>query len=197
MTLGEVAELHYITPLENLGSILENGILSHEKAKRVGHQSIAMQEIQDRRAKVILPNGKRLHTYANLYINARNTMMYKRKEQHRELCVVRVDKDIVHHPTAIVADQNAASSYVRFSKAAPGLALINKHRVFAESWYYPEDQIETWRHKAAMCCEVLIFERVPPEYITGVYVSCPESCVWVRENFPHVAVSVKPYLFFR
>jgi len=87
MNYDELPDLHNINHLKNLGSILELGILSHDKAKKIKHYSVAMAEIQDLRAEVVLPNGRGLHAYANLYVNARNTMMYKRKELHRELCV--------------------------------------------------------------------------------------------------------------
>src|ERR1017187_6663622 len=117
MTYDELPELHNINVLKNLGSILEFGILSHDGAKKIKHESVAMAEIQDIRAKVVLPNHKKLHAYANLYINARNTMMFKRKDFHRELCVIRVDKNILNPPTAIVTDKNASSDYVRFASS--------------------------------------------------------------------------------
>jgi len=82
MTYDELPELHNINVLKNLGSILERGILSYDGARRIKHCSVAMAEIQDIRAKVVLPNNRKLHAYANLYINARNTMMYKRKDGH-------------------------------------------------------------------------------------------------------------------
>src|ERR1700692_2987960 len=101
MTLRDLVELHYITPLKNLPSILEEGILSHERAKKVKHESVAMQEIQDRRADVVLPNNRKLHSYANVYFYARNKMMSKIRAQRRDLCVLRIAKEILHDPTAI------------------------------------------------------------------------------------------------
>ena len=38
----DVKELHYITPIENLPSILENGILSHKLAGKIPHLSVAL-----------------------------------------------------------------------------------------------------------------------------------------------------------
>ena len=58
MERHELTELHYITPIANVPSILELGILSHNRAKRVRHESVAMNEIQDRRARVTVPGGK-------------------------------------------------------------------------------------------------------------------------------------------
>jgi hypothetical protein len=61
MTYEDLPELHNINVLKNLGSILTLGILSHDGAKRIKHYSVAMAEIQDIRAKVLLPNNKKLH----------------------------------------------------------------------------------------------------------------------------------------
>ena len=43
------------------------------------HVSVAMPAVQDRRARKIVPGGRRLHGYANLYICARNPMMFVRR----------------------------------------------------------------------------------------------------------------------
>src|SRR5687768_12873759 len=76
---SRVRELHYITPISNLPSIGRLGILSHEAADRLQAASIAMPEIQDIRATKRVPNGLRLHQYANLYFDARNPMMSARR----------------------------------------------------------------------------------------------------------------------
>jgi ssDNA thymidine ADP-ribosyltransferase, DarT len=83
MERAELDELHYITPIENVLSICEHGILSHNRMRKLGlvHTSVAMQEVQDIRKGVMVPGsaGKPLHEYANLYICARNPMLLKRK----------------------------------------------------------------------------------------------------------------------
>src|SRR6478735_9183939 len=104
----------------NLPSILSLGILSHIRAERIPHDSIAMQEIQDRRAEKRLPNGRALHDYVNLYFNARNPMMYKRKEGHASLCVLRIRPDILELPGVMMADGNAAAGLTRFDPPDTG-----------------------------------------------------------------------------
>ena len=44
MEWEDVKELHYITPIENLPSILEKGILSHKLAGEVPHLSVALED---------------------------------------------------------------------------------------------------------------------------------------------------------
>jgi len=51
MLRSRVTELHYITPVANLGSIVTHGVLSHNLAARLPHApaSVADESIQDRR----------------------------------------------------------------------------------------------------------------------------------------------------
>nr|MBA2390780.1 DUF4433 domain-containing protein [Geodermatophilaceae bacterium] len=144
MKREELPELHYITPIANIPSILERGLLSYKRATSILRRSVAMQEIQARRAKVVVPGGQRLHEYVNLYIHARNPMLYKRQDQHRELCVLRISTDVLDLPGVVVADQNASSGYARFEPAPSGLEIIERDMVFAEYWTHPDDKIKEW-----------------------------------------------------
>lgn len=192
-------ELHCIQPVVNVASILERGILSHDRAKSVPHTSVAMQEIQDRRARVTIPGaGRKLHTYANLYVNGRNKMMYKLLygPGHKSLCILRVSTDVLELEGVIVADRNASTDLVRFAAAPEGLGNITKELVFAQYWNH-DDPIEKQNHGAIVCAEVLVPDRVTPELVTGVYVSCDETAETLRASVPdEFDVTVEPYLFF-
>jgi hypothetical protein len=109
-----VTELHCIMPIENLVSVMKEGILSHENAAKLKHHSVALQPVQDKRDKKQVPGGLRLHQYANLYFHARNPMMFKRRDQASELCVLQVSTTVLPLPGVVISDQNAASDYVRF-----------------------------------------------------------------------------------
>ncbi len=109
MVLDDLKELHYITPIDNMKSIAVNGIVSHQKAEKIPHQSVAMNEIQERRRKVVVPGGRPLHQYVNLYFHALNPMMFKRKDFHAELCIVIVNKGILNLPRVVITDGNASS----------------------------------------------------------------------------------------
>ncbi|MDY7018242.1 MAG: DUF4433 domain-containing protein [Nitrospirota bacterium] len=196
MERHELTELHYITPIANVPSILERGILSHNRAKPVRHESVAMNDIQDRRAKVIVPGGRKLHEYVNLYICARNPMMYKRQAQFKELCVLRVSPEVIDLPRVVVCDTNASSEYAKFKAAPGGLNIVNKEWTFAEYWTDP-DQITEWKKKVAKCAEVLVPDKVAPHFITGAYVACPEAQAALEGLVKGVAVEINSHLFFR
>ena len=38
-------------PIANVSSVMEHGILSYERAAKLMHHSVALQQVQDRRAK--------------------------------------------------------------------------------------------------------------------------------------------------
>ncbi|TKD35261.1 DUF4433 domain-containing protein [Azotobacter chroococcum] len=195
-----VVELHCIMPIENLPSVYQRGILCHDAASAVAHASVAKQEIQDRRVGKTVPNGMRLHQYANLYFCARNPMLYLRQQEHSALCVIRVNRSVLDLPGVVISDQNAASNWVRFFSYPAGLSMINFDYVFAESWADPDEQTH-WRKKAAKCAEALIPNSVHPSYITGFYTcdqqakQCVEAVIeslnWA------VSVTVNSHLFFR
>ena len=125
MKRSDLTELHYITPIANVPSILIHGILSKNRAKKLKPASVAMEEIQRIRENKAVPGGRALHDYANLYFCARNPMMYKRAALHAELCVLQLSTDVLDLPNVVIADGNLASGYTAFRPSPSGLATID------------------------------------------------------------------------
>ena len=171
MERSDLKELHYITPIANVGSILERGILCNASAARVEHRSVADESVQERRSGVRVWGKTRLHRYVNLYLNARNPMLFRliREGGTNDLCVLRVASRIVDSSDVVIADSNAASDYVRFHRVDDGLAALRKEELFADYWTHA-DPIETMRHKSRMQAEALVPSVVGPGYVTGAYV---------------------------
>jgi hypothetical protein len=202
LSRADIAELHCIQPIENVSSILNLGILSHDRAAHVRHRSVAMQEIQDRRARVaVRGTNRKLHSYANLYINGRNKMMYKLVRYTDDvtvddLCLLRVSPDVLDLPGVVIADRNASADLVRFDPSPAGLANITKEYVYANYWGH-EDPTDTQLHGALVCAEVLVPDVVSPTYILGAYAPTRDSGDRIAASAPAgFAVSVKPAVFF-
>jgi len=127
-------------------------------------------------------------------------MMYKRKDSHNELSVLRVNKDTLKLPKVVITDGNASSGYARFYPADEGLRIIDKDLVFARVWHH-DDPIEKFRHASIKCAEVLVPDKVPRDFIVGAYVSCEESkiklCDIIKEIQPDFSITVSPDLFFQ
>jgi hypothetical protein len=196
MKRSDLHELHYITPIQNVPSIMNHGILCLHKAKRLDHASVAMQEIQEIRAKKIVPGGKPLHTYVNLYFCARNPMMYKRAAQHKSLCVLRINTEVMDLPGVVIADGNAASGYTGFWPSKSGLDRIDFELVFAE-WWTDSNQIQQWYKTRVKCAEILVPDSIDPCYIQGVYASCEESQRLLEEMGFRLPITIDPKLFFQ
>ena len=174
MKRDELEELHYITPISNVPSIISRGILSHNQSRRLRHNSVAMAEIQELRVNKTVPGGRRLHDFANLYICARNPMLYKRRNNHLTLCILVISPDVLDIPGTVITDGNAASNYTLFANSPNGLRIVDKELTFADYWTHA-DQIEAWQHRRMKCAEVLVPDQIPPEHILGAYVSCEEA----------------------
>ena len=158
--------------------------------------SIALAEIQERRDRKRVPGGLLLHEYANLYVNARNPMLSRRRDMNTSICVVQVDCSILDQEEVVISDQNAASKYARFAAAPAGLAIVSRELTFAESWLHPEDQILEWRHKSAMCAEVLVPDHVPSNFLCGAYVCNHAVGTQVEALGPGIPITVNSRLFF-
>jgi hypothetical protein len=192
MERSRVTELHYITPLSNIGSIVAHGLLCHNMVKKLPHQSVASQEIQDRRVGKRVPGGLMLHDYANLYLDARNPMMYVLKANSLvPLGVVRIMPTVLDLPGAVISDGNAAASSTRFFSSPAGLTVLDESMVFARYWTHA-DHWEHAEHKRIRCAEVLIPYVIPIQYLKGVFVQSSEHAVlcgnygWCGEVYPDV-----------
>lgn len=198
MTRDQLHELGYIVPIDSVPSILQHGILSHNRARRIQHEDIALPEVQERRSRVIVPaptGGRRLHDYANLYISPRNPMLYVRRNLHERICVLRVSVAVLDLPGVIVTDANAGSGYTAFRPAPDGLDIVNADITFARYWTHA-DPIEQYRRRSAKCAEVLVPDRVETNHITGAYVSCDAAQNHLREVAPALPSIVNRDLFF-
>jgi hypothetical protein len=195
--LDQINELHYITPLVNLPSILELGILSNKRVKSVPHSSVADEAVQDRREDVQVPGGLRLHEYVNLYFNARNAMMYKRQGFHAELGVVSINRACMNIEGVVVADRNASVGPARFGSPAEIVPKLDSDLIFSEWWIQHDDYFDRLNHKQAMCAEVLVPRALPPSFIRGVYVSCAATLAICEAQGLGCKFRVNEYLFFR
>jgi hypothetical protein len=193
----ELEELHYITHVANVPSIAARGILSHHRAARLQHQDVSLADVQDRRKGVRIPNGLLLHDYANLYITARNPMLYRRLCDGicDALCVISVSPNVLDLPNVVVTDRNAATNYCRFRPAAEGLAEVDGERVACTHWPHA-DPLEAERRWNAKFTEVLVPHVVEPDYLQEIYVGSRVAKATLIENGLGLDVTTDRHLFF-
>lgn len=161
--------IYNIMPIENIPSVIQNGILSFEKADSCEHVSVALEGVQDRRASVHIPNGLELHQYANLYMDFHNPMLYRRQDEADRICVLAIDISILETEGCILTDGNAAAGLTKFYSPEDGIRNIPFDIVFERNWNKPDDY-DKMLHKIRKCAEVLIPHSIPYDYICGAYV---------------------------
>jgi len=194
MTLDDLDELHYITLIESVPSIMKHGILSHNQARRLEAPRISNPLVQARRANKVIPNAGRLHDYANLYFHARNPMMCAIQARREELAVLRIRKDVLNLTGVIIADGNAASDYTRFFPSPDGLRALDRELVFARDWR-ASDQITYWQRKRTRCAEVLVPKAVDAGLIFGAFVCSGAAAARLRDVAGSLAVTVESDIF--
>src|SRR3989442_12234573 len=196
MNRADVTELHYITAIANLPSILRHGILSHTLADQLAHDSVAMPEIQERRRNKQIPVARLLHEYANLYFDAHNPMLSKCRGRNAEICVLHVDPAVLDQAGVIVTDRNAASGWVSFWPVASGLNIISRERVYARYWTHWDDPYDEISHKSEKCAEVLVPDRVEVHFIAGAYVANQVALVEFQRLNSQLPARIRSDMFF-
>ena len=161
--------LYNIQAINNIPSIMRRGLLSNEKASRITHISIAMDEVQVRRDLVRIPNGLKLHQYANLYFDPKNPMLSRKRNQNQEICILKFDRAVLDLDGVILSDRNASSDYAAFYSVDAGLENIDFDLVYAKYWT-DDDYYEQCRKKSIKCAEVLIPYNIPFDYVVAAAV---------------------------
>lgn len=191
MALRLFQEMYYLAHYENLGSILERGILSHEQVAQAGLMRVDISEpgAQRWRAQAEPVFGRAIHAYVPLYFNPRNPMLFSRKYLQHQLVVLRVSADAVNTaPQALFTDGNAACRNTRFSTDFDVLKPAE-----------PVLQAPYWNHFAdgrrLRCAEALVPNRVAPQFIDAVACNNLPLARHLQQQFG-LAAQVDSSLFF-
>lgn len=219
-TPNDVLELHYITSIEHVASILKKGIWSHDKCHKLRKVDVSDNAVQERRAQIEVPRAVqnktalKVHGHAVLYFNAHNGMMhniiFKQQKSRDSLCVLRVSAAILQHRHAMVSDQNASTNAVSFQVASRfSLTKDQKTAVLGPASLIPYDlrnvleairpdkDWQTW-YRQTRQAEVLVPYNIPSNYILGAYVNSEQA----QLNFIKVTkgydldVKVYPKMFY-
>lgn len=163
------AALYSIMPIKNIPSIMEYGILSHELARKHAHESIALEDVQNKREIKIINAGRKLHSYANLYFDSYNPMLSRVRSHYNDICILAIDPSIMNIPGTVVTSCNAASSVVKFADPTEMTDVLNFDIIYAQYW--TDDNIHVYyNNKLIKCAEVLIPDCIPYDYIMGAIV---------------------------
>ena len=187
--------LYNIQAIENIPSIMKRGLLSNERASKISHVSIAMNGVQERREHVRIPNGLKLHQYANLYFDPWNPMLSRKRSQNEEICILKFDRVVLDFEGVIVSDKNASSDYAAFYTPEVGLEHIDFDLVYARYWT-DNDYYEQCRKKSIKCAEVLVPYVIPYEYVVCAAVVNERAAESLEDVGFDKEIIIEPRVFF-
>jgi hypothetical protein len=178
MERAEIVELHYIAHLGNLTDIMDIGIWCRNRVEKskLRPTSVADDAIMAKRRVRRLSNYSLLLDNVNLYLNARNAMLYRvSRETEFGVAVLRVSPSVLDLPDVRITPQNAAAGDAPHDKPlAEGLPLLSRELIFSESWNSGDDVRDKFVRQHMMA-EVLVPKFVEPAMVLGAYVANAEA----------------------
>ncbi len=194
--------LYNITSIKNVMSILQNGLLCKNMIlnQSMKFNDISNSSVQNRRNNIYVGHNLYLHDFANLYFNPRNAMLYSLicKDLLNEICILRFKKTVLDIPDIVITNQNAAVSIgTRFMTVEEALkpGALNYDNIYRYSWY-SQDPLEKDKFKKQMMAEVLVYNKIPPEYISCIYVPNQKVYHVLKSLGVEISIFVDEYLFF-
>lgn len=130
---GKIIEACY--NICNRGGNVRPSELFTKITKQTGLFNIqAIDNISSIMQRGLLSNGMALHKYANVYFDPRNPMLYKRRDENDNICILKFDRSILDFEGVVVSDRNALSAYAGFYPPEVGLNEIDFRLVFSTDW---------------------------------------------------------------
>ena len=174
MRTSDIRALYYITHIDNLPSILERGILSHEQisAACISCTRLYDPSIVERRKSILTSARKSLWHYANLFFQPRNPMLYRLIDQigSPNLAVLRVSNTVLQEQGIFIADGIAANNSTHIYPRSEGLEILQTQQetIQSTSWVSWMNDGELRRKLMAEC---LVPHQVEPRYIQSFIVA--------------------------
>lgn len=200
----QITQLFYITHIKNLPSILTRGILSHGQVEEEGvpYEPIYDEDIVKGRRERHTPDGRSLWSFANLFFQPRNAMLYRVLLSRRveDVVVLGVRPEVLSHLDIYVSLGNAAS----YSSDLVPSGQVKKAMTEIRRWIDNDWWTEEIGLKRKMMAECLVPDVIDPELIQAVYVGSHDAAGAVRKTLASCsvgrtppAVVPEPHMFFR
>jgi O-acetyl-ADP-ribose deacetylase (regulator of RNase III) len=193
-----VKELYYVTHIDNIQSILQYGILSHEsiEKKHIKYTSIYAKDIVSRRKAIKTPDDKSLWSFANLYFNARNPMLYRVvcEKDPDKIAVIGVVPTILSCQGMYITTGNAAHTQSKILRSSPKVLSEILRETKREFWAEEDGS------KRKIMAECLVPDVVPSDLIKTIYVASHDSRVEVGRKLGVMRappVIPDPWTFFK
>lgn len=181
--------LFYMAHIDNLKSILEIGILSHNLAhsKGIVNVDISNREINEKRKRIEPKNGHSIHDYAPLYITPKNPMhkSLDQKQVVENIVFFKINPHILLEKNVLFSDGNAAEESTKFYNTISDFNRLNWECIQDTYW-------ETYADgKRVKCSEVLILNQIQNYYINEIYCRSEGTLFKILGLFPnHLGIKI-------
>lgn len=184
-----IISLWHITHKNNIAEILSKGILSNIQAyEKANPTDISNSNVQRWRKNIEPIYNRAIHDYAPLYINARNPMLYVKRNIQNELCLIEISLLVLSDKNFIYTDGNAASKNTNFFNDVENLSQVSWDVLHAAYWNdFPDG-------KRKRCAEVLIYPNIEPKYIAKIHCNSIDTLQYLK-NMNCSAVITKNLFF--
>ena len=161
----DIRALYYITHIDNIPSILEKGILSHERMKEgIPYTPIFDNDIVNRRRNKFTADRRSLWHYANLFFQPRNPMLYRviKNIGKRNLAVFSVANTVLQKQGVFITDGIASNALTRFYRSSEGMQILQAQQEILQSrsWL-------SWMHSAELRRKLMAECLVPNQVDAG------------------------------
>ncbi|MCM8811282.1 MAG: DarT ssDNA thymidine ADP-ribosyltransferase family protein [Candidatus Omnitrophica bacterium] len=193
--------LYYITHIDNIPSILKRGILCHRlvEKEKIQFTPIYDANIVSNRKNILLPDGRSLWDFANLYFQPRNAMLYRvlffifSGVKTEDIAIIGLKSTILDRDDILVTTGNAVSpnTQILFGKEAKKEIKNIRKKVDREWWAFEDGS------KRELMAECLVPDKVSPDYISEIYVPNHESLRKLQSKIGvNIPIIPEPELFF-
>ncbi|MEW6609097.1 MAG: DarT ssDNA thymidine ADP-ribosyltransferase family protein [bacterium] len=197
----KIRHLYYITHIDNLPSILKNGILSHKQVeeRQISYTPIYDKEIIENRRNRIIPDGsgRNLWDFANVYFQPRNPMLFRVvcEKSDNDIVVIAIKSDILNRDDIFISSGDAASSATEILPAKEGKETLYKLTEILDKKWWTEESGD----KRKIMAECLVPDMISPEYIHTIYVANHNIANKTKEFLSLFPISVvpQPNIFFK
>ena len=163
MRNSDIRALYYITHIDNLPSILANGILSHEKIRSEGLQNttIYLEHLVNKRGNKYTSDGKNLWHYTNLFFQPRNPMLFSviKSKGKQNITVLRISNTVLQRQGIFITDGIASNKLTQIYSLSEGLEILR-----AQQEMFQSDSWISWNHsdkvKRQLMAECLVPNQV-------------------------------------
>lgn len=190
------SQLYHMTHIDNLSSILRDGLYSHNSVRSTFDIS---DRGVNRRREVPEPIHKRpIHDYVPLYFNVRNAMLYRVEQEYGDrIVILEFDKEICLLNNTLFTYNNAASTLAVFYYCIRKFSDdIDWNTVNSKYWG------DDYHLKLSTMSECLVLGHLDQKFIKSIHCqtknAANEVCS-ILDNMGYTGVNVyyESHLFFQ